>query len=156
MLVHCPCVPQDALEAVKDDPEGVKRLGIEEGIRTSKLLTEAGAPGLHFYTLNLEKVVLGIMEGLGIKRDISAKLQGVLLGGWVDGWKLAGWVGCQPLQSSHTLLDNLFCPLFACSVKDEPHPCAITKCSVISLCVVFHTPPQEWATLSSTSLPQCP
>lgn len=35
-------------------------------------LLEGGAPGLHFYTLNLEKVVVGILKGLGKITDAQA------------------------------------------------------------------------------------
>lgn len=35
-------------------------------------LLEGGAPGLHFYTLNLEKVVVGILKGLGKINDSQA------------------------------------------------------------------------------------
>ena len=35
-------------------------------------LLEGGAPGLHFYTLNLEKVVVGILKGLGKINDAQA------------------------------------------------------------------------------------
>ena len=37
-----------------------------------KALLEGGAPGLHFYTLNLEKVVVGILKGLGKISDAQA------------------------------------------------------------------------------------
>jgi len=60
-------VPQeidDALEPIKDDDERVKAYGIELGISMCKRLLSGGAPGLHFYTLNLEKSVVHILEGL--------------------------------------------------------------------------------------------
>lgn len=34
----------------------MKAFGVEHGTETCKALLAAGAPGLHFYTLNLEKV----------------------------------------------------------------------------------------------------
>lgn len=55
-----------AVEAVKDDDAKVKEVGIAEGVKLCKRLVELGAPGLHFYTLNLDKVTLGIIQGLGL------------------------------------------------------------------------------------------
>jgi adenosylhomocysteinase len=76
-------VPQelrDKLEAVKDDDAAVKQLGIEEGAKTSRELTAMGAPGLHYYTLNLEKVVMGILDATGRSKNIGQALEGVMLG----------------------------------------------------------------------------
>jgi len=59
-------VPQeitDALERVKDDDDAVKQYGIDLGIAMCRRLLEAGTPGLHFYTLNLERSVAQILEG---------------------------------------------------------------------------------------------
>jgi len=55
----------EKMESLKDDPKAVKELGTQYGIDTCKKLLEVGVPGLHFYTLNLEKVVYGITDGLG-------------------------------------------------------------------------------------------
>lgn len=55
-----------ALEAVKDNDEEVKRIGVELGVRMCQKLLEAGAPGLHLYTLNLEKAAVSILEKLGL------------------------------------------------------------------------------------------
>merc|ERR1719458_1108796 len=41
-----------------------KEWGIKVGTEMCRKCIEGGAPGLHFYTLNLEKVVLGVLEGL--------------------------------------------------------------------------------------------
>ncbi|CAN0070831.1 unnamed protein product, partial [Discosporangium mesarthrocarpum] len=40
----------------KDDEQAIKAFGVEYGVQTCKELLQLGAPGLHFYTLNLEKV----------------------------------------------------------------------------------------------------
>jgi methylenetetrahydrofolate reductase (NADPH) len=58
----------DRLEAVKDDAEKVRELGIELGADMCKELIAGGIKGLHLYTLNLEKVTLGILEKLGMKK----------------------------------------------------------------------------------------
>jgi hypothetical protein len=47
------------------------QVAIAFGADLSRKLLEAGAPGLHFYTLNLEKVTLGIMDELGLLKDRS-------------------------------------------------------------------------------------
>ncbi|MEJ2578226.1 MAG: methylenetetrahydrofolate reductase [NAD(P)H] [Kineosporiaceae bacterium] len=40
----------DRLEAVVDDPAGVRRVGVEVAAQLSRDLLDGGAPGLHFYT----------------------------------------------------------------------------------------------------------
>jgi len=62
-------VPQaisDALEPIKNDDEAVKEYGVQLAIEMSKKLLAAGIPGLHFYTLNLEKSVHQILMGLNL------------------------------------------------------------------------------------------
>lgn len=53
-----------ALEPIKDNDEAVKDYGVQLGIEMSQQLMAAGAPGLHYYTLNLERSVRRILEGL--------------------------------------------------------------------------------------------
>lgn len=68
-------VPQfinDALEPIKDDDERVKSYGIELGIQMGKKLMAIGVEGLHFYTLNLEKSVTHILEGLDFVTPFAA------------------------------------------------------------------------------------
>lgn len=53
------------LDDVKGDDEAVKRVGIDilcEAIETIRAVSSSGPRGLHFYTLNLEKVVAFILE----------------------------------------------------------------------------------------------
>eukprot|EP00296_Roombia_truncata_P000220 JP435885.1.p1 GENE.JP435885.1~~JP435885.1.p1 ORF type:complete len:304 (-),score=141.86 JP435885.1:279-1190(-) len=63
-------IPQaitDALEPIKDDEEAVKAYGVKLGIEMCKKILDAGvSPGVHMYTLNLEKSVVKILEGLGM------------------------------------------------------------------------------------------
>merc|ERR1712216_26045 len=62
-------VPQeilDTLEPIKDNAEAVKAYGIHLGTQMCKTLIEAGTPGLHMYSLNQDKAVLGILNGLGL------------------------------------------------------------------------------------------
>merc|ERR1719410_572936 len=56
------------IESIKDDAAALKLFGIE---MSKKILESAVSPGLHYYTLNLEKVVYGIIDGLGIKKSLS-------------------------------------------------------------------------------------
>ncbi len=56
----------DVMSLPTDDEEAVRRFGVQFGIRLSQQLLAAGVPGLHYYTLNLSKVTLGIVSGLGL------------------------------------------------------------------------------------------
>jgi methylenetetrahydrofolate reductase (NADPH) len=68
-----PAELEKKMEAMKDDAEAVKEFGIEFGADLCRALLKSGlAPGLHFYTLNLEKSTLGIMAKLGMKRAETA------------------------------------------------------------------------------------
>jgi len=55
------------LEAIKDDADAVQEYGIQFGIDTCNKLLENGVKGLHFYTLNQDRVVNGILLGLQLK-----------------------------------------------------------------------------------------
>ena len=61
---------EDKMDSMKDDQAAVKAFGVEFGADVCKSLLEAGAPVLHFYTLNLEKVVYGITDELGITENL--------------------------------------------------------------------------------------
>lgn len=52
------------LEPIKDNDEAVKEYGIRLGVNMCRNLLEDGAPGLHFYTLNLERAVRAILSEL--------------------------------------------------------------------------------------------
>jgi methylenetetrahydrofolate reductase (NADPH) len=63
---------RDKMEAIKDDPDAVKEYGIEFGTQMCRDLMADGAPVLHFYTLNLEKVVYGVLDSLGLTKNALA------------------------------------------------------------------------------------
>ena len=57
---------KEALEGIKDNDEAIKNFGIDLGTRMCRQLLEAGTPGLHMYTLNLERSAVAILENLGL------------------------------------------------------------------------------------------
>ncbi|MEO6156697.1 MAG: methylenetetrahydrofolate reductase, partial [Ilumatobacteraceae bacterium] len=62
-------VPQwvlDRLTAVGDDPEDVRRVGVELATELCDALLQAGAPGLHFYTLNRSTATREIYANLDL------------------------------------------------------------------------------------------
>lgn len=63
------------MESIKDNEEALKKFGVSFGVELCKHLVECGAPCVHFYTLNLERVVYGILDGLGWSTDLSSKVE---------------------------------------------------------------------------------
>jgi methylenetetrahydrofolate reductase (NADPH) len=56
----------ERLHAVGDDPDAVRRVGIDEATTLCSALLEGGAPGLHFYTLNRSPATREIAANLGL------------------------------------------------------------------------------------------
>lgn len=54
------------LRAVGEDPQEVRKVGVEEATKLCAALLEGGAPGLHFYTLNRSSATREIFTGLGL------------------------------------------------------------------------------------------
>ncbi|MBS0457836.1 MAG: methylenetetrahydrofolate reductase [NAD(P)H] [Proteobacteria bacterium] len=53
------------LEAYRDDVESIRAFGADVVAALCRRLIEGGAPALHFYTLNLSKPTLAVLERLG-------------------------------------------------------------------------------------------
>jgi methylenetetrahydrofolate reductase (NADPH) len=51
----------------------VKEAGVRIGTTMCKALLAAGVRGLHFYTLNLEKVTYGILKELGLFQEVEGE-----------------------------------------------------------------------------------
>lgn len=69
-------VPKDLeakMDSMKDDVDAVKAFGVQFGAEVCQSLIDFGTEVLHFYTLNLEKVVYGITDALGLTNGLIEK-----------------------------------------------------------------------------------
>ena len=55
----------------RDDPVGVAALGVDVAAALSQQLLDAGAPGLHFYTLNASSATREIYDRLNLRLQRS-------------------------------------------------------------------------------------
>ena len=62
-----------ALEPIKADDEKVRAYGVDLCAKMSRQLFELGAPGLHFYTLNLESSVTETLQNLDLLDDCRTR-----------------------------------------------------------------------------------
>ena len=68
-----PVALEEKMESIKDNDAAVKDFGVEFGTAVCKDLMESGLVDvLHFYTLNLEKVVYGVLDNLGLSDNALA------------------------------------------------------------------------------------
>lgn len=61
-----PTALAERFHAVADDPEAVIELGVDVAAQMCQALLDAGAPGLHFYTLNRSRSTIEVYEALGL------------------------------------------------------------------------------------------
>eukprot|EP00592_Proboscia_alata_P003331 CAMPEP_0194378370 /NCGR_PEP_ID=MMETSP0174-20130528/34798_1 /TAXON_ID=216777 /ORGANISM="Proboscia alata, Strain PI-D3" /LENGTH=426 /DNA_ID=CAMNT_0039160307 /DNA_START=44 /DNA_END=1324 /DNA_ORIENTATION=+ len=61
----------EKMESIKDSSSAIKEFGVQYGIESCQKLIDGGVKGLHFYTLNLERVVYGITDGLGLTNILT-------------------------------------------------------------------------------------
>ncbi len=69
-------IPQsllDGLEAVKDNDDAVKECGVQVVTDMCRRLLDSGAPGVHLYTLNLEKATIDILTNLKLLDSASER-----------------------------------------------------------------------------------
>ena len=60
------------LHEVADRPDEVRRIGVEHATQLCRDLLDAGAPGLHFYTMNRASATLEVCANLGFEPVVSA------------------------------------------------------------------------------------
>jgi methylenetetrahydrofolate reductase (NADPH) len=68
---HVPEAVMSSLEAARYDDARIKQLGVRLCVNMCRQLLAAGVPGLHLYSLNLEKSISTILEGLGLATTLQ-------------------------------------------------------------------------------------
>ncbi|MDQ3980313.1 MAG: methylenetetrahydrofolate reductase [Actinomycetota bacterium] len=78
-LSGCDVPPEvvSRLETVADDPEAVRRMGVDMATELCQQLLDAGAPGLHFYTLNRSTATREIYANLGLVGEAATAVDPV-------------------------------------------------------------------------------
>lgn len=67
---YVPPAVSEVLEGIKDNEEACRAYGIQMGVDMCRRMLAAGTPGVHLYSLNQDKSVVGILQGLGLV-DVS-------------------------------------------------------------------------------------
>ncbi len=73
--VRVPAAVWDHLEPIRQDDAAVRSYGVELCIEMCEKLIELGAPGYHFYTLNLQSSVMRILEGVDLADGLATDRQ---------------------------------------------------------------------------------
>lgn len=71
--VHVPDAMRADMEACAGDDEAAREVGRQHVVALCRRLLEAGAPGLHLYTLNLELGTRAVLRDLGLARGAEAR-----------------------------------------------------------------------------------
>ncbi|QBI21362.1 5,10-methylenetetrahydrofolate reductase [Egibacter rhizosphaerae] len=58
------------LDTVADDPDEVRRIGVDTATDLAKRLLDEGAPGLHLYALNRAQATSEVLRNLGLPREV--------------------------------------------------------------------------------------
>ncbi|MDD3436176.1 MAG: methylenetetrahydrofolate reductase [NAD(P)H] [Candidatus Gastranaerophilales bacterium] len=73
--VTVPKVLMDKLEKYKDNPDDIRKIGIDFASYQCQQLIDTGVKGLHFFTLNTSSSVSQILNNLEIKQEDAEKLK---------------------------------------------------------------------------------
>lgn len=67
----------ETVEILKDNDEAIKAYGISLGTMMVQRLLTAGVPGVHMYTLNLERSAVSILRHSGLLKEENSAADGV-------------------------------------------------------------------------------